>query len=316
MLTYAATRLVSIVPVLIGVSIAVFLILKLTPGDLAQALVGPEGTGEQAAEIRRALGLDRPLHVQYGKWLGGVLRGDFGYSFAAQEPVLPLLLGRFKNTVILAGAAAVLALASGLTAGVLAATRPRSAFDRLLTTFVVFGNSMPSFWLGLVLMFVFAFALGLLPTTGMYSVRGDGGVGDLLRHLVLPALTLAIVSTAGIARTTRASMLEVIGQDYIRVARAKGLSEPAVVRRHALKNAFIPVLTVFGVQVGSLLGGTVLVETVFAWPGVGLLIYQAIAKRDIVMVQGGVLLIATVFVLLNVVVDLLYGWLDPRIKYG
>jgi ABC-type dipeptide/oligopeptide/nickel transport system permease component len=285
------------------------------PGDPAEALAGVEATGEQVAAIRTALGLDQPLHVQYLKWLGGVLHGDLGYSYAERGAVLPLLLVRFKNTLILAVAAAAIALTAGVLVGVISATRQYSVFDRLAMLLVLLGNSMPSFWLGLVLIFLFAYHFRLFPVAGMYSVRGDGGPLDLVHHLVLPALTLGIVSMASIARMTRSSMLEVIHQDYIRTARAKGLTEALVVRRHALKNALIPVLTVFGIQVGFLLGGTVLVETVFAWPGVGLLMYQAISKRDMIVVQGGVLFLATIFVCVNLAVDLLYGCLDPRIHY-
>ncbi|HEY7064165.1 MAG TPA: ABC transporter permease [Chloroflexota bacterium] len=312
---YVAARVGSIVPVLLGVSLAAFLLIKLVPGDPAEALAGVEATGEQVAAIRTALGLDQPLHVQYLKWLGGVLHGDLGYSYAERGAVLPLLLVRFKNTLILAVAAAAIALTAGVLVGVISATRQYSVFDRLAMLLVLLGNSMPSFWLGLVLIFLFAYHFRLFPVAGMYSVRGDGGPLDLVHHLVLPALTLGIVSMASIARMTRSSMLEVIHQDYIRTARAKGLTEALVVRRHALKNALIPVLTVFGIQVGFLLGGTVLVETVFAWPGVGLLMYQAISKRDMIVVQGGVLFLATIFVCVNLAVDLLYGCLDPRIHY-
>jgi peptide/nickel transport system permease protein len=316
MTRYVAARVLSVIPVLLGVSLAAFLMLKLIPGDPAEALAGIEATGDQVAALRTALGLDQPLHVQYLTWLGNLLHGDLGYSFAERGPVLSLLLLRFKNTLVLAVAAAAIALVVGVLVGVISATRQHSVFDRVSMLLVLLGNSMPSFWLGLILIFVFAYNVHLFPVGGMYSVRGDGGPLDLVHHLVLPAITLAAVSMASIARMTRSSMLEVIRRDYIRTARAKGLSELLVMRRHALKNAFIPILTVFGIQVGFLLGGTVLVETVFAWPGVGLLMFQAISKRDVIVVQGGVLFLATIFVFINLVVDLLYGWLDPRIHYG
>jgi len=313
---YVVHRLALAVPVLLGISVVVFLMLKLIPGDPAVALLGPQAEPRDIEMLRRAWGLDRPVHEQYLTWLGHVLRGDLGLSLEQRLPVAHLVLTRFKNTVILTVASVLLSLALGLTAGVVSATRPRSVFDRLTMVAALFANSMPAFWLGLVLIFIFSLRLGWFPVSGMYSIRGEGGIVDLLHHLVLPAVTLGGATTAIVARLTRSSMLEVIRQDYVRTARAKGLVERRVVLGHALRNALLPVVTVVGLQVGFLLGGAVLTETVFSWPGVGLQLYRAISTRDIPLIQGSVLLIAVTFVVINLAVDLLYALLDPRIRYA
>ncbi len=299
---------------LIGASLVVFLSIKLVPGDAAEMLAGPQATRGEVELIRQSLGLDKPLYVQYLSWLGRAVRGDLGRSVELQAPVGVMVLERFKNTMILAAASAVLAAAIGVSAGVLSAVRQFSLFDRASMILALFGNGMPTFWLGLVLMLVFSLYLGLFPSNGMYSLRGGGGLGDLLWHLALPALTLSGVSTAILARITRSSLLEVIRQDYVRTARAKGLAERRVILRHALRNALLPIVTIMAVQLGYLLGGSVLVETVFSWPGLGLQLYRAIGSRDLPLVQGGVLLVAVVFVLLNLLADILCALLDPRIR--
>jgi peptide/nickel transport system permease protein len=232
-----------------------------------------------------------------------------------RRPVLGEVLVRLKATLILTGTALVLSSISGVALGILSATRPNSWLDRTSAVASLFGASMPVFWLGIVLMVVFSLTLGWLPASGMYAPYGGGDLEDLLRHLVLPALTLAAASVTIVARLTRSAMLEVLGQDYIRTARAKGLVERRIVVSHALKNALVPIVTVIGVQAGYLLGGAVLTETVFAWPGVGTLMVQGILARDIPLVQGCVLVVALTFVLVNLFVDLLYAWLDPRIRY-
>jgi ABC-type dipeptide/oligopeptide/nickel transport system permease component len=231
-----------------------------------------------------------------------------------KRPVLAEVLGRFKATLVLTGAALLLSTVGGLALGIASATRPNSLLDRFSAVASLFGASMPVFWLGIVLMVIFALWLGWLPASGMFSPYGGGDLGDLLAHLVLPAITLAAAVTI-IARLTRSTMLETLGQDYIRTARAKGVVERVVVLRHGLKNALIPIVTVVGVQAGYLLGGAVLTETVFAWPGVGTLMVQGILARDFPLVQGCVLVVALSFVLINLAVDLLYAWLDPRIRY-
>jgi peptide/nickel transport system permease protein len=312
---YLARRLLLLFPVLAGVSIIIFMVLHLSPGDPVDIMLGSQATLEDRARLRAELGLDEPLHVQYGRWLGHVARGDLGRSLWMKRAVLDEVLGRFKATLLLTGTALLLSTAAGIALGVTSAARPHSLLDRTSAVASLFGASMPSFWLGIVLMVVFALWLGWLPASGMYAPYGGGGVRDLLAHLVLPAITLAAASVTIVARLTRAAMLDVLGQDYIRTARAKGAMETAVVLRPGLKNALIPIVTVIGVQAGYLLGGAVLTETVFAWPGVGTLMVQGILARDFPLVQGCVLVIALSFVLINLGVDLLYAWLDPRIRY-
>jgi peptide/nickel transport system permease protein len=312
---YLAQRLLLLVPVLLGVSVVVFLVLHLSPGDPAEIMLGSQATKEDLARLRADLGLTEPLHIQYVRWLGHVARGDLGRSLWMKRPVLGEVLERLKATLVLTGTALLLSTAGGLALGIASATRPNSLLDRLSAVASLFGASMPVFWLGIVLMVVFSLWLGWLPASGMFAPYGGGDLRDLVLHLILPALTLGAASMTIIARLTRSTMLEVLGQDYIRTARAKGLVEGRVVVRHGLKNAMIPIVTVVGVQAGYLLGGAVLTETVFAWPGVGTLMVQGILARDFPLVQGCVLVIALSFVLINLAVDLLYGWLDPRIRY-
>jgi peptide/nickel transport system permease protein len=301
--------------VLLGVSVIVFLVLHLAPGDPAEVMLGANANKEDLDRLRVQLGLDQSLHVQYLTWISHVARGDLGRSIWMKRPVLGEVLERFKATLLLTGTALFLSTLGGITLGIVSATRANSLVDRLSAMASLFGASMPVFWLGIVLMVIFSLWLGWLPASGMYAPYGGGGLRDLLAHLVLPAVTLAAASVTIIARLTRATMLETLGQDYVRTARAKGLGERPVVWRHALKNALIPIVTVVGVQAGYLLGGAVLTETVFAWPGVGTLVVQGILARDVPLVQGGVLVIAVSFVLVNLAVDTLYAWLDPRIKF-
>jgi ABC-type dipeptide/oligopeptide/nickel transport system permease component len=313
---YIANRIVLILPVLLGISAVVFVMLKLVPGDPAIALLGPQAEPKEIEMLRKAWGLDQPIPRQYLTWLGRALRGDLGQSLEQRAPVSTLVLARFRNTAILTVASVLISCSVGLTAGVVSATKPYSIFDRLSMVLALFGNSMPAFWLGLVLILAFSLGLGWFPVSGMQSVRGEGGTLDLLHHLILPAITLGGATTAVVARLTRSSMLEVIRQDYVRTARAKGLDESRVVLAHALRGALLPVVTVVGLQVGLLLGGAILTETVFSWPGVGLQLYRAISTRDIPLIQGSVLLIAVTFVFINLLVDVLYAWLDPRIRYS
>jgi peptide/nickel transport system permease protein len=301
--------------VLLGVSLIVFLVLHLAPGDPAEVMLGANANKEDLASLRTQLGLDQPLHVQYFTWISHVARGDLGRSLWMKRPVLGEVLERLKATILLTGSALLLSTVGGIALGIASATRANSLLDRLSGVASLFGASMPVFWLGIVLMVIFSLWLGWLPASGMYAPYGGGGLRDLLSHLILPAVTLAAASVTIIARLTRATMLETLGQDYVRTARAKGLGERKVVWRHALKNALIPIVTVVGVQAGYLLGGAVLTETVFAWPGVGTLVVQGILARDMPLVQGGVLVIALSFVLVNLLVDTLYAWLDPRIKF-
>ena len=314
MALFLLRRLLLVGPVLLGVSIVVFAVLHLSPGDPAEIMLGPQATHDDVTRLRTELGLDEPLPVQYARWMGRVLQGDLGRSLWMKRPVLGEVLRRFQATMVLAASALLLSTLGGIALGVLSAARRNSPLDRLSALASLFGASMPSFWLGIVLMVIFALWLGWLPASGMFAPYGGGGAGDLLRHLVLPTITLAAASLTIIARLTRSTMLDVLGQDYVRTARAKGVRESFVVVRHALRNALIPTVTVVGVQAGYLLGGAVLTETVFAWPGVGTLMVQGILARDFPLVQGCVLVIALGFVLVNLAVDVLYAALDPRIR--
>ncbi|MBT9260115.1 MAG: ABC transporter permease [Clostridiales bacterium] len=314
MAAYILRRLVALIPVWLGATILVFLIMHLAPGDPALIMLGPKATAESLARLRHELGLDQPLPVQYLRWLGKVLHGDLGRSIQLKRDVAELLRTRMAATGILTLAAGLLATVVGIAVGVMAAVRQRSLWDRGAMVLALVGYAIPVFFLGLVLQIAFGYRWPILPVSGMNS-PGQSGWGDLLWHLVLPAFTLATGAIALIARMTRSSMLEVIRQDYIRTARAKGLKERLVIYRHALRNALIPVITVVGLQVGYLLGGAVLVEMVFSWPGIGLLMVNAILARDLPVVQGAVLVVATAYVLTNLVVDILYSLTDPRIRY-
>jgi peptide/nickel transport system permease protein len=311
---YVVRRLLLAVPVLVGVSILVFAVMHLSPGDPAAIMLGAQATREDVERLRRDLGLDRALAVQYARWIGRVLQGDLGRSIPLGREVLPEVLIRFKATLILTGGALLVALAIGVPAGIVSATRQYTWLDRLSMGVAVTGVSLPVFWTGIMLIIVFSLTLRWLPSAGMFSPYG-GGLGDLAWHLLLPAITLGTASAAALARMTRSAVLEIVRQDFVRSARAKGLDERAVVGRHVLKNALNPIVTVLGIQVGTLLGGAILTETVFSWPGLGSMMVRAIQARDYPLVQGGVLLIATTFVLVNLLVDLLYAWFDPRIRY-
>ncbi len=316
MATFVLRRLLGLIPVLLGITVVVFFLMQLIPGDVAQAMLGLSARPEDVTKLRTALGLDQPIYVQYLKWLGNVVQGDLGISLQQRKEVLPFVLDRFLNTLILTTASTVISLLIGLPAGIISATKQYSVFDRVSMMFALFGNSMPAFWLGLMSILIFSLRLHWFPTGGMWPMVGDHTPLVLLRHLALPAITLGAASAAITARITRSSMLEVIRQDYVRTARAKGLSERAVLTRHTLKNALLPILTVVSFQFGFLLGGAVLTETVFSWPGVGLALYNAISFRDYPIVQGGVLVVATAFVIVNLVTDLLYAVIDPRIKHS
>jgi peptide/nickel transport system permease protein len=303
---YIVARLLWLVPVLLGVSLIVFGIMKMVPGDVAQVLVGTEGTAEDVENIRHTLGLDQPVYVQYGLFLAHLVEGDLGRSAVTRRPVADEIASRIRPTAELGLTAFAIALAVGLVTGIVSATRQYTLWDNLATLVALVGVSMPIFWLGLMLTLLFSVSLGWLPSSGAGSPA----------QLVLPAVALGAASSAIIARQTRSGLLEVLNQDYVRTARAKGLVESAVVLRHALKNAFIPTVTVIGLQVGYLLGGAVLTETVFARPGLGRLLVDSIASRDIAVVQATIMLLSVVFVLVNLIVDLLYVQLDPRIRYA
>ncbi len=314
MLAYVVRRLLLTVPVLFGISVIVFLVISLIPGDPATAILGSYATPENVARLNRELGLDRPLPVQYVHWLSGIVQGDFGRSYSLNRPVLDEVLERFVPTLILAGAALALCTAFGIGAGILSAVKQYGWQDKLVTLLVLIGISTPSFFLGIVLILWFSVQLRWFPTGGMYSLFGDGGVLDLLHHLTLPAFALAVVATGVVARLTRSNMLEVLRQDYVRTARALGLREGRVIYGHAFRNALVNILPVIGIQAGFVLGGAVYIESVFQWPGIGRMLVTAISTRDILLVQGGVLVVAACYVLINLVTDVLQALLDPRVK--
>jgi len=330
---YILKRLLTLIPTLLGITVLVFLMVHLVPGDPAQVMLGERASAETLAELRKELGLDQPLHIQFGRYLGDLAQGDFGRSLKSHERISVELLARFPATLELTLVSMVLACLLGLGAGILSATRRGTLWDYVGMTASLAGVSLPIFWLGLMMIMAFSVWLGAFPVsgrvsahifvptvTGLYLVdsvlAGDfGAFGNALWHLVLPGITLGTVPAAVIARMTRSSLLEVLREDYVRTAWAKGLSEQVVVLRHALRNAFIPILTVISLQFGYLLGGAVMTESIFAWPGVGRWLVLAVYSRDFPAIQGGVLLVAATFVLVNLIADLLYVWLDPRIKY-
>jgi len=312
--TYIAKRLLALIPVLFGLTLIVFLIMALIPGDPARAILGAYATPENLERLNRQLGLDRSMPEQYVIWLGNLLQGDLGRSYSLNRPVIDEVMERFSATLILAGTALVICSVLGLLAGIVSAVRQFGWTDRIVTFFVLIGISTPSFFLGLLLILVFAVQLRWFPASGMYAIYGGGDLPDLIRHLILPSLTLAAVATGVIARLTRTAMLEVLRQDYIRTARAKGLSERKVIYRHAFKAALVSVIPVIGIQAGFVLGGAVYIETVFQWPGIGAMLVNAISTRDILLVQGGVLVVAASYVLFNLAADVVQSLLDPRLR--
>jgi len=305
MWAYIAKRLLLAIPVVLGVAFVVFAMVRVIPGDPAQIMAGEAATEEFVEAIRKDMGLDRPLLTQFASFVGNALRGDFGRSVRSKAPVTIELRARIPNTISLTIAGLVVAVAVGVSAGVISAIRPYSLIDAAVMLVALAGLSMPVFWSGLMLILVFAVWLGWLPAVGT----------DTPVHLILPAVTLGMATAAIIARMTRSSMLEVLRSDYIRTARAKGLAEQSVINRHAFRNALIPVITVVGLQMGTLLSGAVLTESVFAWPGIGRLLVEGILTRDYPLVQASVLVVALAFVLVNLFVDLLYAVVDPRIHY-
>ena len=306
-------RLVATIPVLLLVTAGVFALIHLTPGDPIDAMMAESVDDSVKRQLRSDLGLDRPLYLQYATWMGRLLQGDLGRSIRNREPVIENVGRRIKPSLQLAGFAMAISLLVATPIGILSAARRNSTLDRFGTSFALFGICMPNFLIALLLIFLFGVTLRWLPISGYVDPMEE--LWDGLRSLALPAITLGLALAAVITRTLRSSMLEALSEDYIRTARAKGLGEGAVIRRHALKNALIPVVTVLGLQLGTLIGGAVVTEYVFALPGVGRLVVDAVFARDYPLVQGVVLLIAVGFILSNLMVDLLYGWIDPRIRH-
>jgi peptide/nickel transport system permease protein len=310
---YVARRVLAIVPVLFGISVLVFVLVHLIPGDVAQILLGTQATQEQIETLRRTYGLDRPLPLQYADWLSHVVRGDFGVSLRTSRPVLPDLVSRFGVTVQLTSLSMVIALLVAIPLGVASAANRGRRSDAISRVVALLGLSIPNFWLGTMLILFVSVVLKWLPPPGFVSLLDNPWLA--IQTLILPSLALGTAVAAFIMRMVRSSLLEVLRQDYIRTAHAKGLGEQVVLYRHALKNAFIPVLTVIGVQIGYLLGGAVIIESIFSLPGMGRFLLDSINNRDYSIVQGGVLFIALIFSVVNLLVDLVYGWLDPRIRY-
>lgn len=306
---YIVKRLLLMIPILLGVTFIVFFIMNLTPGDPAAIILGDQATAEALAAKRIELGLDKPLLVRYFKYIWDMLHGDLGLSYKNQLSVWTQVIDKFPNTAILAVAGIFVALIIGIPVGIISAKKQYTLLDNTSMVLSLIGVSMPNFWLGLLLSLLFALKLGWLPSQGM----GSGFVG-LMRSIVLPALTLGTGSAATVVRMTRSSMLEVIRQDYISTARAKGISEKQVTYRHMLKNAMIPIVTAVGLQFGQLLGGAMLTETVFSWPGLGRLMVDSINSKDIPMVLGATIFLAIMFSVVNLIVDLVYAFIDPRIK--
>ena len=313
---YILTRLLSAIPVLLGLSLIVFLIMEAIPGDTATAILGSYATPENVEKLNRDLGLDGPIVTRYLSWLGNMLVGDFGRSYSVDRHVLDEVLERFNATLLLAGTSFVLCAGFGLLAGVVSAARQYGFADKAITFAVLLGISVPSFFLGMMMVLLFAVHLRWFPVSGMsqLSYLGGGGLWDVAHHLVLPSVALALVAVGVIARLTRSAMLEVLRQDFVRTARAKGVGERAVVWRHAFKAAMVSIIPVLGIQAGFVLSGSVYIEKVFEWPGVGRLLVDAILKRDLLLVMGGVMLVATIYVIFNILVDVIQAILDPRIK--
>ncbi len=293
-----------LIPVMLGVSFVVFTIMFFTPGDPARIMLGERAPADEVALLRTQMGLDDPFLVRYVNFVVNAVRGDLGRSLVTRRSVAAELFSRFPATMQLAAAAVLVSVAMGIPIGIISATKQYSVFDGFSMALALVGVSMPNFWQGMMMILLFSIAIGILPSSGYGTFW----------HLIMPAVTIGTSSAAIITRMTRSSMLEVVRQDYIRTARAKGLSESVVINRHALKNALIPIVTVIGLQFGYLLGGAVLTETIFAWPGVGRFMVDAIRQKDFPVVQGGVLLLALTFSLVNLIVDIMYAYIDPRIK--
>ncbi len=332
MLAYIIRRIFSMIPTLVGVSVIVFLMLHLTPGDPAELLMGERASEEALHEIREHLGLNKPLYVQYGLFISQLLHGDLGETIWTRQKVWIEVKHRFPATLELSLVALMIGCMAGMILGIVSATKQYSIFDYLSMLGALAGVSMPIFWLGLVFMLIFSLNLGWLPMSGRLSVGVDleiitnfyildslltqnwGALRDALWHIIMPAVTLSTIPTAVVARMTRSSMLEVLRQDYIKTAKAKGLSQFIVIFKHALRNALIPVVTTIGLQFGVLMCGAILTETIFAWPGVGKWMFDAVMQRDYMVIRSGTLLIAMIFIVINLFVDILYAVINPRIS--
>ncbi|BEU02354.1 peptide ABC transporter permease [Agarivorans sp. OAG1] len=335
MFQFIIKKLMLVIPTFIGITLLTFTLIRLIPGDPIEVMAGERGVSpERHAALRAELGLDQPLLVQYFDYVKNIASGDLGRSLITKTPVTEEFMTLFPATVELATCAAIFAILVGLPCGIIAAVKRGSLFDHSVMTFSLTGYSMPIFWWALLLMLVFSVNLGITPVSGRLDVTfwidevtgfmlidtllsdEDGAFLSALHHLVLPSIVLGTIPMAVIARMTRSSMLEVLGEDYIRTARSKGMAPMRVIVVHALRNALIPVITVIGLQVGILLSGAILTETIFAWPGIGKWLIESIGRRDYPVVQGGILIVATIIIVVNLIVDILYGVVNPRIRHG
>lgn len=307
MFFYIIRRVLQIIPVIIGVTLILFVLLYVIPEDPARLILQKGATEQALSNLRVKMGIDKPIYVQYWRYISQLARGDLGTSYRYRRSVNSILADHYPNSIKLAFAAIIIEIAIGIFAGIISAVKRYSFWDTLVTVSTTIAVCVPVFWLGMLLQVTFGLKLGILPMSGM----GDGSI----RYYILPAITLASVSTAFVARMTRSSMLEVMSNDYITTAYSKGLSQFRVVGKHALKNALIPVVTLIGLDLGTLMGGAILTETVFSWPGIGRVIYLAILQRDAPVVIGGTLILVFIFVIMNLIVDVIYAWLDPRIRY-
>lgn len=311
---YLLQRLLTTLVVLFGITFVVFMIIQLVPGDPARVILGIAASKENVAALRERLGLNEPVWIQYGSWLAGLFRGDLGDSLITGQPVIDQIWQRLPATLTLAGAGLVIGLLIALPAGIISALKPRSGIDLAASVFSQVGVSVPDFWLGILLVLLFSLSLGWLPSQG-YTPIGESFV-EWFKHLILPALTVGVISGSIQTRFIRSAMLEVLHEDYIRTARAKGLAETIVVNRHALRNAMITIVTIIGLQLTALLSAVVVVEVVFSWPGLGRLSLEAVLDRDYPLLQGTTFTIATLLALINLGTDLLYAFIDPRIDYA
>lgn len=313
MTKYILKRIINVLPTLFIVAVIVFAVTRIIPGNPAAALLGPQASVEEIQKMTVQMGLDKPYAEQFLNYLKNLFSGDFGYSYAYNMDVSELIIGRFPNTLILTAAALMIALLIGVPAGIISAYKRNTVLDYLVMVISLVGVSMPVFWLGVMLVLLFSVNIGILPATGMGNWSESPVV--FFQHLILPSITLATIPMANFARITRSSMLEILSQDYIRTARAKGLKEQKVIWKHAFKNALNPILSVLGMQVAGLLGGSVLTETIFSWPGMGRLVTDAIDRRDFGVVQGVVIFIALIYILTNLLIDILYKVVNPKITF-
>jgi peptide/nickel transport system permease protein len=316
MLRYIGNRTLALIPVLLGVSVVIFALLNIIPGDPATTMLGAFASDQAREQLRQSLGLDKPIPLQYLFWLWRAMHLDFGVSYVRSQPVFPLTMSAFGNTLVLIPVSFSMFMLIGLVGGALSATHRGSAIDRFAMIGALVGTSMPVYWIGLMLIMIFALRLGWFPAGGMVNFFGNSGWGDILHHALLPGIVAAAVPGGTLARVVRSALLETMNQDFVWVLRAKGVPEQVILAKHIFKNAFPTILSMIGLQIGYLLGGQVFAEVVFSWPGIGQLIFDGILKRDIPLIQASVLVVSFSFVVINAIVDFLYGVVDPRISHA